>query len=167
MALSDRLCGILATGAEKERAAHDFYAEAAGRTANDLGKKMFERLADDESKHEQLLKSWAAEGTCPTAPDEGGLGADLLVRGRQQVAEAVSAETGDLEAIELGRKMEREAIAFYQEGADAADDQASKDLLLRLKAEEEKHLALLTDFYEYMRDPQTWSLREGGAHFDS
>jgi len=63
--------------------------------------------------------------------------------------------------------MERKAIAFYQDAAAKAQDQASKDLLLRLKAEEDEHLALLTDLYEYMKDPNLWSVREGGAHFDS
>lgn len=63
--------------------------------------------------------------------------------------------------------MEHNAILFYQDAAEVAEDQPAKDLFMRLKAEEDKHLALLTDLYEYMRDPNIWSIREGGAHFDS
>jgi rubrerythrin len=167
MALSDELCSILTTGAEKERAAHDFYVEAAGKTRNDLGRKMFERLAAEETKHEQLLTSWSEQGACPADTPAEGLDPDFVRKGREKVAEAIQADTGDLEALEFGRKMERQAIEFYEKGAEAADDEASRDLFLRLKAEEDKHLALLTDLYEYMKDPNLWSVREGKAHFDA
>jgi len=167
MALGDELCEILSTGMEKERVAHDFYVEAAGRTQNELGRKMFERLAEDETRHEELLKSWSEQGACPAAAPADGIDPEFIRKGREKDAEAVQPETGDLEALEFARKMERQAIEFYQSGADAADDEASRDLFLRLKAEEDKHLALLTDLYEYMKDPTLWSVREGKAHFDS
>jgi rubrerythrin len=167
MALSDDMCSILATGMEKERAAHDFYVEAAGKTQDALGKKMFERLADEEAKHEELLKTWSEQGTCPADAPTKGMDPDFVKKGRQKVAEAITPDTGDLEALEFGQKMERQAIAFYEESAEAADDDASRDLFLRLKAEEDKHLALLTDLYEYMKDPNLWSVREGKAHFDA
>jgi len=167
MALSDELCNILSAGMEKERAAHDFYVEAAGKTGNPLGRKMFQRLAEDETKHEDLLKSWSDGGACPVGADLGGVDPDFIKKGRQEAAEAIQPGTGDLEALEFGCNMERQAIEFYESGARQADDEASRDLLLRLKAEEDKHLALLTDLYEYMKDPNLWSVREGKAHFDS
>jgi len=167
MALSDDLCGILATGVEKERAAHDFYLEAAGKTNVPLGKQMFQRLAEEEAKHEHLLTSWSKDGSCPTPPPAEAIDPDFIEKGRAKVTDAIQPDTGDLEAIEFGREMERQAIAFYESGAAKADDPASRDLLLKLKAEEDKHLALLTDLYEYMKDPNLWSVREGGAHFDS
>ena len=167
MALSEVLCGILVTGAEKERAARDFYLEASRRCVNPLSKQMLLRLADDEVKHEQLLQSWANEGLCPAEVTYPTVDKDFVKRGRETIAEAIQPETTDIEAIEFARQMERNAIQFYQDAADRADDQESKDLLLRLKSEEDKHLALVTDLYEYMKDPGIWSLREGGAHFDS
>ena len=59
MALSKDLCGILAVGGQKERAARDFYLEAAGRITHPLGKQMFHRLAKEEIKHAQMLQDWA------------------------------------------------------------------------------------------------------------
>ena len=167
MALSEPLCGILSVGIRKEQAAQDFYRRAADNTDHPLGKKMFERLAGEETKHEELLRGWSAEGACPAGvafpePDH-----DLLKRGYAKVDQTVKPGTGDLEAIDIGRRMEREAIQFYLDGAAKADDQPSKDLLMRLKGEEDKHLAMLTDLYEYMRDPNLWSVRDERAHFDS
>ena len=166
MALSKELCGILAAGVDKERKAHDLYLEAAGKTFHPLGKKMFARLAEEETKHEKLLESWAAEGACPViaAPpvDE-----DWLTQQLKKVAAAGKPNSGDLEAIELGRQMEKKSIQFYLDCAAKAPDKPSKDLFLRLKGEEDKHLAMLTDLYEYMVNPGVWQTREGRANFDS
>jgi rubrerythrin len=167
MTLSEAMCTILETGMRKERDAHAFYAEAAGRTEHPLGKRMFERLADEETKHEQLLAAWAEEGVCPATGEIPPSEPDVLARARAKIRERVQASTADLEAIQLGQEMERKAIAFYQDAAARTDQGDSKNLLLRLKAEEDKHLALLTDLYEYMRDPNLWSVRDERAHFDS
>jgi rubrerythrin len=167
MALTERMCGILEMGIRKERDAHDFYLRAAKNTNHPLGKKMFGRLADDETKHEQLLASWSRGGVCPRNVSLPATGPDSLKRAHAKINRAVKPETGDLEAIELGQKMEREAIAFYQDAAAKAEDREAKDLFGRLKAEEDKHLALLVDLYEYMRNPNLWSIRDEKAHFDS
>jgi rubrerythrin len=168
MALSDELCGILAMGAEKERAAHVLYLEAANKTKHPLGRQMFERLAAEETKHEELLKAWAHQGLCPMDVDfEHEIDADFMKRAHAKLDEVVKCGTGDLEAIELGRQMERKAIAFYQEQAAKTGDKNSKALFLRLVAEENKHLALLTDLYGYLSNPTVWQTREGKAHFDS
>jgi rubrerythrin len=91
----------------------------------------------------------------------------MLKRGQAKLDQTVKPDAGDLEAIELGRDQERKAIQFYLDAAAQAQDQPSKDLLLRLKAEEDNHLALLTDLYEYMRNPNLWSVRDERAHFDA
>ena len=167
MALSKALCGILATGAEKERAARDLYLEGSRKCTNPLGKRMLARLADDEVKHEQLLQSWANEGICPVDLVYPTVDKDFIKRGREKIAGAIQPETSDIDIIAFAQDMERNAIQFYRDAAEKADDQASKDLLLRLKAEEDKHLALLAELHEYMKDPNLWSLRDGKAHFDS
>ena len=121
MALTERMCGILEMGIRKERDAHDFYLRAAENTNHPLGKKMFARLADDETKHEQLLASWSRGGVCPRKVSLPATGPDVLKRAHAKIGRVVKPETGDLEAIELGQKMEREAIAFYQDVAERSD----------------------------------------------
>lgn len=167
MGLSKELCGILAAGAEKEKMAHDLYAEAAEKVWHPLGKTMFQRLAEEETKHEELLRSWAVEGACPANVEFPPADRDFLARGRAKLKAAAKSSTSDLEVIELGQEMERKSIEFYTDCAAKAADKASKDLFVRLRGEEEKHLAMLTDLYGYMSNPNVWQTREGRAHFDS
>lgn len=167
MALAEPLCGILNMGIQKEQAARQFYLRAAENTRQPLGRKMFKRLADEESKHERLLADWAAKGACPADATFPPPDLSMLKRRKARADQAVKADTGDLEAIELGRDMERKAIQFYADAAAKAPDPPSKGLLMGLKGEEDKHLALLTDLYEYMRNPNLWSVRDERAHFDA
>jgi rubrerythrin len=167
MALSDDLCGILAVGEQKERAARDFYLEAAKRSDHPLGKQMFERLSGDETRHAQLLQGWANNGLCPVDVKFPPVDKEWLNKARAKIAGAVKADTTDLEAIELGQDMERKSIVFYQDAAAKAADAPSKDLFLRLKAEEYRHLALLADLYDFLVNPELWSVRNERANFDS
>jgi rubrerythrin len=167
MALNKDMCGILALGTQKERTAHDFYMEAAQQTKHPMGKRMFERLAAEETKHEQLLQSWANEGVCPADINFPPVDPAIIKKGRAKVAEKVKAQTADLEAIEFGQEMERKSIAFYADCAGKAKDKGSKDLFVRLKGEEDKHLALLADLYDFMVNPELWSVRDEKANFDS
>ncbi|MBM4020167.1 MAG: hypothetical protein FJ288_17920 [Planctomycetes bacterium] len=167
VALNKDLCGILAVGEQKERAARDFYLDAARRTTHPLGKKMFDRLAGEETRHAQLLQDWANQGVCPVDVKFPPVDKNWLNKARAKIREAVKAETTDTQALELGQDMERKAIAFYNDCGTKTDDQAVKDLFARLRAEEDKHLALLTDLYDYMVNPELWSVRDQRSHFDS
>ena len=167
MALSKEICGVLAAGVQKEKAAHDFYVGAAEKTLLPVGKKMFKMLAAEETKHEKLLESWSTAGACPVDAGLDDLAKDLMRKGKEKLAREVEVQSGDIQAIEIGQDMERKSIAFYAEAALKAGDKASRDLFLRLEGEEKNHLALLTDLYEYMRNPNLWSVRNERAHFDS
>jgi len=167
MALSKSMCGILAMGAGKERAARDFYLQASRRTKHAVGQKMFKRLADEEAKHEQLLQSWANQEVCPVDVTFPDVDREFLKKGRAKASEAVKPDTTDLQAVELAQDMERKSIAFYEDAAAKATDNASRDLFMRLKAAEDKHLALLTDLYDYMVNPNLWSVRDQHSHFDA
>jgi rubrerythrin len=167
MALSQELCGILVLGAQKERATHDFYKQAAAKTLHPLGKKMFERLAAEETKHEQLLQDWANVGVCPVEIEFPPVDMEFIKKGKAAVDARVKGATDDLGAIDLGRDMERKAIAFYKDAATKATDDGSRVLFARLRAEEDKHLALLTDLYDYMVNPELWSVRDQRSNFDS
>ena len=116
MALGKDLCGILAVGEQKERAARDFYLDAAKRTKHPLGRRMFERLAGEETKHERLLQDWANQGVCPVDVKFPPVDKEFLAKGKAKIAKGVEAETGDLAAVELAQEMERKAIAFKRTG---------------------------------------------------
>lgn len=167
MAMDNELCGILTVGLQKEHASHDLYLEAAAKVWHPLGKKMFERLAEEETRHEQLLKSWSAKGACPVSSEAPEMDKDFMARARATIKSTVKPSSGDLEALQMGQDLERKSIAFYLDAAAKAPDQPSKDLFLRLKGEEDKHLALLTDLLGYMSNPNLWSVRDEHANFDS
>ena len=167
MAIGKDLCGILAVGEQKERAARDFYLEATRRTKHPLGKQMFQRLSEEEAKHAQILQDWANQGICQVESKFPPLEKNWLDKAKAKISEAVKADTSDLEALQIGQEQERKSIAFYLDCVTKVSDQPSKDLFLRLKSEEDRHLALLVDLYDFMVNPELWSVRDERANFDS
>ena len=167
MALNKDLCGILAVGEQRERAARDFYLEASRRTTHPLGKQMFQRLSKEEAKHAQILQDWANQGICQVDARFPPLEKDWLDKAKARIREAVKGDTSDLEALQIGQEQERKSIAFYQDCAAKVAEAADKDLFLRLKAEEDKHLALLADLYDFLVNPELWSVRDERSNFDS
>jgi len=166
MALCKELCGILALGAQQERASRNLYLQAAAKTKHPLGKKIFEQLAAEETNHDRLLQDWVSLGVCPVEVTLPTINRNF-VRGMAAVAERVKADTNDLAAIQIAQDMERKSIEFYNDCAAKVPDGASRDLFRRLRGEEDTHLALLIDLYDYLVNPELWSVRDQRSNFDS
>jgi rubrerythrin len=147
---------------EREKGGHDFYREAAAKTSDPKGKSMFEWLAKQEMNHYQKLSSQRealAQGKVwqePSETAEPALGRSEF----PQISEAsgeVRVNTGELDALKVGIEAEKESIALYRQAAQDSTNEDAKEMFLRLVAEEEGHLELLENEFEW--------LRRSGAYF--
>jgi rubrerythrin len=132
---------ILGTALELERKGFSFYSEAAKKTENETGKKIFAQLAKEEQEHiESLKKEFSV-----LYPDRA--------RKDIPVFEAkVSTYTGEVEALKIGRDMEKESIAFYSEWAKGD----LQPLFASLIEFEKKHLELLEAELDYVLKTGYW-----------
>jgi rubrerythrin len=132
---------------EREKGANKFYRQAADKTEDPNGKKMFEWLAKEESRHltklRQQLRSvvdnseWL-EWRRATAPIERTeFPPPSEVTGRVEVG------AGERDALRLAIQAEKEAVDFYKEAEDSTPDLRGKAMFKALAREEEGHLALL------------------------
>ena len=144
-----------------------FYAEAAARTANPLGAKMFEGLAADERDHEQVLLKVAAElavafsGELPKqrlATLFGTLGEEL----KQQF----EADMADTAVVEKALVMERASVAHYGTMGQQASSDADKAVFERLRLEETQHVEILENTLSYLNDTGHWFLWDEGSVLD-
>ena len=144
-----------------------FYTEAAAATANPLGKRMFESLAADERRHEQILRDIAKsmnvslEGDMPKqrlVTLFAELGPDLKVQ--------MGADPDDTKVIENALGMEQASVTLYDEQATQATADADKDLYVRLAAEERQHVDILQSTLTYLNDTGHWFLWDEQAMLD-
>ena len=153
---------VLTLAMEREKGGHDFYRDAAEKTSDPKGKRMFEWLARQEMNHFQKLSSQRealAENKEWGKPSEVAEPA-LKKSEFPQISEAsseVKVNTGELDVLRMGIEAEKDSIALYGQAAVDSTNEDAKAMFLGLVEEEQGHLELLETEYEW--------LRKAGAYF--
>lgn len=167
MSTEDRAMAMCATAMEMEERGRRFYEDAASRCRNPAGKDMFRILMEQEVVHISRIKRIYAAvqtgGSFPEVSDpaEFAAGSDALEALFKGLAarhdtKAGSPDPSDLEAVETGIDLEKNAIAFYEHQRSQAIDPkelAFIDLMIR---EEKGHHRTLNDMKFYLTDPAGW-----------
>jgi rubrerythrin len=150
-----------------ERDGLAFYAEAAETTRNPLGKKMFEGLAADERRHEQVLRAVADEMAVELpadTPQERIV--TLFAELGDQIKHDLGADPEDTAVVERAIEFEKRAAAYFAEQAGQTDSDRDKALFERLALEERQHVAILENTLTYLTDSGHWFLWDEGAVLD-
>ncbi len=164
----DRTLQMLATALEKEKKGQEFYKDAVGKCANELGKQMFRTLMAEEGVHIQRLKqiheqinkdkAWSEVWRSCQVENED---LNKLVRERiTKLGPEVKAESGDLEALEIGIQMEQGAINFYEDQLGKASEPLEKEFVKLMITEERRHFAALEDLKLYFTNPESWFIEK-------
>ena len=160
----DRSLHMLSTALEIEKEGKAFYKKAVSRCQNELGREIFQMLMKDEGVHmDRILKiyeslkagqMWSEEWKSIKAENK-----DHRVLFREMASAhgtEITANTSDLEAIEMGIDIELRSIAFYQEHSAKAEDSLEKEFIEQLIREERRHHIILSDMKLYLNDPATF-----------
>jgi len=161
--IPDDMHEILQMAIQLEKKGYEYYSEASQKITNSVGRKMLERLAQDEINHvnrftemynaltENSIADVVLDKVEPTTFDE------VFNRLQEQLEGAVEElqETGvdDAEVIEMALDLENHASFFYSEAAKKATDPKIKEFLEGLAEEERAHYDVLRKSLEYLEDP--------------
>ncbi len=151
MGSTEAAVATLELAIQTERDGWRFYEEAARRTRDPDGQRLFASLADDERMHERILQKElerVREGQ-PLEPIQMGQAAAPLFP-YERLAENVREHTGELSALRMGYLIERDAVAFYSRAAENADDPILKDLFEQLVHWEREHQRVLEEAYRFL-----------------
>jgi len=139
-----------------------FFEHAAKTTHNDLGKKMFEKLAHDEIAHlktfSEIFASLVGKDDWRQSVEEekyadSGLINELKTRiAKQEKQERAS----ELEAIRIGMELERKAIDFFTKSAQETEDMKHKDIFNKIADQERLHYDLLQAQYDSVTNSGFW-----------
>jgi len=171
---NERALTMLATALKMEEKGESFYDQALLKCANPIGREIFSKLKSDERIHVERIKNiyqslqagkaWSSEW------ESFGFGHDNLAEIFKQLAakhnQAIHAETGDLEALDIGLDFEQQSVKFYLEHLYLAEDPLEKAFISRMVAEERAHYRALADYKFYLTDPAGWFLENEKASYD-
>ncbi len=137
-----------------------FFNEAASLTHNELGKKMFVRLAQEEVKHletfsllfSQVIQSdeWKKQ-----VRSEELKGPSPVI---QELSERMKRAEGksEVEALRIGMELEQKAIDFFTHSASKMDDPKAKEIFEKIADEERFHYDLLQAQYDSVTGSGFW-----------
>lgn len=145
---------------ELESKGRKFYMEAAAKTLNETGKRIFNMLADEEQLHlatfkrmldrsqsysgwRELVKDYPEKSEIPVFGDKA----------RQSLRKA---QTDELQALRLAMKQEKDAISFFGDIVMMATDEDTKNIFEFIKEQEIYHYDLLQAEYDNITKTGFW-----------
>jgi len=159
---SAQILDILKTAYAIEVKGHTFYSTIARQSEKPAVRELFEKLADDEVKHQEflkgVLKNYESRGTeafhvAEKLPDADAIGRRLF--SEKFVAQAKGAEF-EFGAVGVGITLETNAIAHFNAAARAATDAEVRHFYEVLAQWEQGHFQALSQLEETLRE-EFWS----------
>lgn len=141
-----------------ERSGLDFYSRAAKLTKDTRGRRVFEKLAEEEKEHlgtlearyRELLEQDPELESRPTFLFFKGAANGLFAAGAEQLSKGVN----DREALMIGIKCERGSHRFFKRYGEKFEDSEGKKIFLEFADEERVHLELLIREYRSLLERQ-------------
>jgi rubrerythrin len=139
-----------------------FFEKVADKTHNELGKKMFLKLANDEAQH---LKVFSDIFTKMVGEDWKKHLGDLKSRKDAPMIDALAkkvesagkeSRASELEAISIAMDLERNAIDFFCNAAQKTTDETAREIFNKIADEERLHYDLLQAQYDYLSNSGYW-----------
>jgi len=144
---------------QMEKDGRAFYEEAAKKTENKLGKKMFETLAKDEIEHLNTFQKMFDKITGTGEWRE--IAQDSPKKGKVPIFEEEIQKKGDvnpteLDALRTAMDNERKSIDFYNNVAEETEDPLGKKIFTKIREEEKYHYDLLQAQLDYLTKSGFW-----------
>jgi len=138
-----------------------FYLDSADKMKNELAKKVFLFLADEELRHVDEIHAFnhsIHEGEEPmvkAGPEDEAIkrAEEFFITSMKTISEKTIAGQDDIRVYELGLQMEQNTYNFYKQAAGKAEHPNVKKLFEFLMKEENAHYALLSNAINYLKDP--------------
>lgn len=139
-----------------------FYEDASGRTDNKLARAAFAMLAKEEVRHAELIRALGKrlEGSGGPVETESRTQKDMARSVHTIYGQATEAGAdADLDAGEAYKnaiELEKRIASLYFGYIEECDSDEAKHLFKVLHKEEQDHLALLEDMFNYITRPDEW-----------
>jgi len=144
-----------------EKDAIEFYTEAAEKTRNAAGKKMFQTITLDEKRHLDMIAQ-IIKGLNITNKDVSPMQnvKTIFESMKGEMMKKVEATSDELEAFKIAMNMEQEGVDFYKKTLSGLKKEKERALLESLIREEKQHYDLFANTYQFLSSTGNWFLWE-------
>ncbi len=134
-----------------------FYTEAAAKTSNPVGKKMFMTIAEDEKRHLDIITKIIngldinVSGASPMENVK-----TIFESMKDAMMTRVEATKDEMEAFKIAMQMEKEGIEFYRNLLPKLNTEKEKTLFEKLINEEQQHYKIFANTHTFLSDTGNW-----------
>lgn len=162
----EKLIQALKYAIKMEEDGKTFYLNACGDSSNDLGKKLLESLAKQEDYHrtrfEQIYESIRKQRGWPQVDfkvDGGRTLRTIFARHTESGKACAPGNESELAVVQQAMRMEADSYDFYHGRAEQAESSAEREFYEEIAAEEREHQLVMTDYYEFLKNPAAWFVK--------
>ena len=140
----------------------EFYKRAASSSTSELGRKLYQSLADEEDYHRRrfdeiynairMKKAWPKSDV----HTDGGSKLRTVFASAMDKPAAAEIAQSEMDAVQTAINMEAKTLDLYRNNASQAKYSAEKQFYEALAGQEREHQLILVDYYEYLKDPASW-----------
>ncbi|MDD5082297.1 MAG: ferritin family protein [Dehalococcoidales bacterium] len=150
-----------------------YYQKASRSSPNPLGKQLFQSLAAEEDVHRQKFEEIhdviSQKRNWPKTdfqPDRGRHLKTILTKAARERGTKVKVPAAELDNVKIAMDMENKTLDFYERQHGMATYNAEKDFYQALAGEERQHHLVLLSYYEYLKDPAAWFVKQEHPSLD-
>ena len=169
----DKTLKALQTAIQMEIDGKEYYLKASRESGNELGKKLLQSLAAEEDLHRQkfeqiydAIRSKKAWPKTDFQPDGGKGLRTIFSRETNKIGSKIKSLATELGAVQEAMAMENKTYDFYKNQGKNAVYRGERDFYEALAAQEREHHRVLLDYYEYLKDPAAWFVKEEHPSLD-
>lgn len=149
------------TAIQMEKDGYSFYKKAAAQTSSEMGRSVFESLAEDELVHLDVFQKMFDEtiGKYEWADlvNSSSKYRKLSIFPKDlKKAEGVHPDTNELDALRMAMDSETEAIDYYTEIWEKSNDDEVKKILDKIIEQEKNHYFLLEQEFSHLSSTGYW-----------
>jgi len=139
-----------------------FYQQAAEKTMNPIGRRVFLSVMEDEKRLLEDFKGVPKERHV----EARGTASTRMIKG---FIKKIKATTDDVEALKIAMEMEKESIELYEKLSKKVRTPKEKALFQSLLNEEQQRYAEFSDTCLFLSDSRSWfmwdehSIMDGGT----
>jgi rubrerythrin len=138
----------------------NFFNHAAEMTHNELGKKMFQKLAEEEVKHIEVFSKLFTEVLKEAdwkkyVRDEELKGESPLIEKLKERMKGAEGKS-ETQALSIGMELEENAVQFFQKAADEVNDPMASEIFRKISEEEKFHYDLLQAQHDSLTNSGFW-----------
>jgi rubrerythrin len=149
------------TAIQMEKDGYDFYMKAAAQTSSDMGKTVFESIANDELLHldvfEKMFEDKVGNNEWNDLVDSSKKYIDIKIFPKDlESTEGADPDISEIDALRIAMDSEKEAIDYYSNIRENIEDDDVKKIIDEIIEQEKSHYLILEGEFNHINSTGYW-----------